>query len=192
MILMTKMETKYSIDIKGDRLDLQLKDTSFPYDGKGYKDRLIARAVILDYDKFVFAHIDRDDRFGRLSFIETSGGGVEEGESLEEGLKRELREEMGMEVDIISYLGQVTDYYNLINRRNLNHYYLVRKIKDVPNHLMKDEIDQFHLRKVSLTYQDAIDIYDKIKDDKLGKLIVNREKPVVDLAKKIADSYGLY
>lgn len=189
---MIKTELKFPIDIKSLRLDSHLSDVSYPASGKEYNTRIVARAIILDYTSFIYAHIDRDDQFGKLSFIETSGGGVKEDETLEEALRRELREEMGIEVEIISYLGVVTDYYNLIDRKNINHYFLVRRLKDVPNHLEKDEINDFHLKRVKFLYEDAIKEYDKFKDEKLGKLIYNREKPVLDLAKDIADSYGLY
>ncbi len=50
-----------------------------------------------------------DDMLGGL--WEFAGGGVEEGETLEEALVRELREELGIEVDILGPLAQVKHTY---------------------------------------------------------------------------------
>jgi 8-oxo-dGTP diphosphatase len=184
-------ETELPIDLKDRKLVLSLEDTSWPRSKEPYQDRLIARAVVLDGTDFIFAHIRRNDMFGKLEFLETSGGGVKPGESLLTGLKRELGEELGIKADVICELGQVTDYYNLIGRRNLNHYFLVRKIGEVPRHLEKDEIEDFHLEPRKVTYEEALKVYEGNKETKLGKLLYQREVPILELAKAVSDSYGL-
>ena len=50
---------------------------------------------------FYFVRANRDDDFGVSTLIETSGGGVEEGEDLLEAIHRELKEELGIESEII-------------------------------------------------------------------------------------------
>ncbi|MCI2068246.1 MAG: NUDIX hydrolase [Bacilli bacterium] len=187
---MIKTEKPLPIDLKDKKLNLFLEDLSWPK-ASSYQDRLIARAVVFDgYDLF-FAHVHRDDIFGKMDFLETSGGGVKEGESLIQGLKRELREELGFEVEVVAELGQVTDFYNLIGRRNLNHYFLARKIKEVPPSLMEDEKNQFHLTLAKVSYEEALEVYKKNKDEKLGRLLYNREVPVIELAEAVIKSYGL-
>ena len=57
----------------------------------------------------------RDDDFGKATIIETSGGGVEKGEDLQAAVCRELKEELGAEVEIICKIGVVNDFYNLIH-----------------------------------------------------------------------------
>lgn len=172
--------------IKCNEINIELKDTMWNKNtSEPYQVRNIVRAIVYLNGFFYFAHITRDDQFASYSYIETSGGGVEKNESLEEALKRELKEELGFEVEIVSYLGLVSDYYNLINRNNLNHYFLVKPLKKIKNHLMLDEINDFHLKKVKYTYFDALEEYSKNKDKKLGNLIYNREVRILELAYKI-------
>ena len=100
------------------------------------------RAVVYDdAGFFYFVRANRDDEFGRATLIETSGGGVEKGEDLLAAIKRELREELGADVEVICKLGVVSDYYNLIHRHNLNHYFLCKAMSFGERHLTKDEID---------------------------------------------------
>ena len=107
-------------------LRIDLRDTEWPLTGIDH-DRQIVRAIVVDDagdDYFVRAV--RDDDFGAAMLIETSGGGVEPGEDLEAAIRRELREELGVEVELLAKIGVVSDYYNLIHRHNINHYYLCR------------------------------------------------------------------
>lgn len=166
-------------------IKLCLEDTSWEYK-KTSEIRKIARGIIIDDNNyFYFVNGTRDDDFGKLDFIETSGGGVEPKESYRSALKREIKEELGLKIEIICYLGEVVDYYNLINRKNLNHYFLA-KVKSVgENHLMKDEKEVFHLKVAKVTYEEAIKEYEKMKDNRLGKLIYQREMPIIDQAIKI-------
>lgn len=168
-------------------LAIALEDTEWPFEYTDH-DRLIARAVCFDDDGFFyFVRADRDDAFGRATLIETSGGGVEPGEDLNTAIQRELREELGAEVEVVSKIGLVSDYYNLIHRHNLNHYYLCKVLSFGSKHLTKDEIDQFHLSTMKLRYQDAVAEYEKNRETPLGRLIANREMPVLGRAKELLD-----
>ena len=172
-------------------LNLCLKDTSYKYT-KITHDREIVRAIVIDSsNNFYFVNPKRDDDFGKLDFIETSGGGVENSEDFESALMRELKEELGFEVEIICSLGIVSDYYNLICRHNINHYYLCRITKKVDKHLTYDEINSFHLKTHICTYEDALAFYEKNKDTKLGRLIYNREVPILKYAKKVIEENNL-
>ena len=158
-----------------DELYIELKDNEWEYHYTSH-DRVVVRAIVYDDDGyFYFMRANRNDDFGKSVLSETSGGGVEEGEDLEVALLRELKEELGAEVDIITKIGVVSDYYNLINRHNINNYYLC-KLKSIGNnHLTNDEIEHFHLSILKLKYEDALLEYEKCSDSKLGRLIKNRE-----------------
>lgn len=164
-------------------LNLQLKDTEWPLEYIDH-DRKIVRAIVFDdQENYYFVRAKRDDDFGKATLIETSGGGVEAGEDLETALKRELKEELGAEVEIMHKIGIVSDYYNLIHRHNINNYYLCKITSFGEKHLTKDEIEDFHLSTLRLSYRDAEKEYQKCAETKIGKLIADRELPVLRRAK---------
>lgn len=164
-------------------LNLQLKDTEWPLEYIDH-DRKIVRAIVFDdQENYYFVRAKRDDDFGKATLIETSGGGVEAGEDLETALKRELKEELGAEVEIMHKIGIVSDYYNLIHRHNINNYYLCKVTSFGEKHLTKDEIEDFHLSTLRLSYRDTEKEYQKCAETKIGKLIADRELPVLRRAK---------
>ena len=168
-------------------LNLQLKDTEWPLEYIDH-DRKIVRAIVFDdQENYYFVRAKRDDDFGKATLIETSGGGVEAGEDLETALKRELKEELGAEVEIMHKIGIVSDYYNLIHRHNINNYYLCKITSFGEKHLTRDEIEDFHLSTLRLSYRDAEEEYKKCAETKIGKLIAARELPVLKYAKKLID-----
>ncbi len=178
-----------STDFK--ELKLSLTDTQWEHTYTDH-DRQIVRAIVFDsngYLYFVRAH--RDDDFGKATLIETSGGGVENGEDLHTAILRELKEELGAQADIICKIGVVDDYYNLIHRHNINHYYLCKVTAFGDKNLMQDEIDCFHLSTLKLSYEQAIREYEKRSTTKIGKLIASRELPVLKHAKALLDSMKL-
>lgn len=166
-------------------LAINLQDMEWPFEYTDH-DRMIARAICFDNGGyFYFVRAERDDDFGKATLIETSGGGVEAGEDLQSAIKRELKEELGVEVEVVRKIGFVSDYYNLIHRHNLNNYFLCRIISFGDKNLTKDEIEDFHLSTLKMTYDEAIAEYEKRRETSLGRLIANRELPVLLKAREI-------
>ena len=166
-------------------LSIELQDTEWPYEFTDH-DRMIARAICFDEKGFFyFVRAERDDDFGRATLIETSGGGVEKGEDLQTAIKRELKEELGAETEVICKIGVVSDHYNLIHRHNINNYFLCRILNFGDKELTKDEIESFHLSTLKMSYDEAVREYELRRETKLGRLIANRELPVLMRAKDI-------
>ena len=160
-------------------LDLELTDDQWPFEYTDH-DRLIARAVAFDRAGFFwFVRAYRDDDFGKAELIETSGGGVDPGEEPEEAVLRELREELGAEARVVRRLGRVSDYYNLIHRHNLNNYFLCEVLGFGESSLTREETEEFHLRPLRLTYEQAVEEYERLSCTRVGKLIARRELPVL-------------
>ena len=173
---------------KNKELYLELQDTEWPLTYIDH-DRLISRAIVIDdQGYYYFMRATRDDEFGKAVLIETSGGGVEPCEDPEAAVKRELSEELGAEADILCKIGTVSDYYNRIHRHNINHYYLCRIRSFGEKHLNEDEIEQFHLSTLKLTFEDAVREYEKCSDTKLGRLIAKRELPILIRAKELIEN----
>ena len=104
---------------------------------------------------------------------------MEQGEDLEAAIGRELREELGVEAEILGKIGVVSDYYNLIHRHNINHYFLCRALSFGNKYMTRDEIEKFHLSTLKLRFEDAVAEYERRSDTPLGRLIANRELPVL-------------
>ena len=173
--------------LKSFELNIELQDTEWPFEYTDH-DRRIARAICFDDEGFFyFVRAERDDDFGRATLIETSGGGVEEGEDLRTAIKRELKEELGADVEVLCKIGVVSDYYNLIHRHNINNYFLCRIRSFGDKNLTKDEIEDFHLSTLKMTFEEAAAEYELRRETRLGRLIANRELPVLMRAKEILE-----
>ncbi|MBR3468248.1 MAG: NUDIX hydrolase [Lachnospiraceae bacterium] len=173
------------MSVSNEQLQIELQDNEWPFEFTDH-DRRIARAIVTDDAGFYyFVRAERDDDFGRATLIETAGGGVEAGEDLDCAIKRELKEELGAEVEVICKIGVVSDYYNLIHRHNLNNYFLCKVISFGDRHLTQDEIEDFHLSTLKLTYEEALAEYEKRRETKIGRLVANREVPILKRAREI-------
>ena len=152
-------------------------------------DREIVRAIVFDEEGYYyFVRAKRDDEFGKATLVETSGGGVEPGEDLQSAILRELKEELGASVEILCKIGVVSDYYNLIHRHNINNYYLCKALSFGENNLTQEEREKFHISTLKLTYEEALEEYERCSATKVGRLVANRELPILRQAKKIMDS----
>ena len=108
-----KIETQFPIIAR-------IKDDLFPYEGYDHI-RYTARALAENEEgKFGFLHIVGEDYFGVRDHLETCGGGMEENESVLDALQREIREEMGYEIQSAEMVGCILDAYNLLSRITLS------------------------------------------------------------------------
>ncbi|MCR5675334.1 MAG: GNAT family N-acetyltransferase [Lachnospiraceae bacterium] len=173
----------YAKKIPTDALLTEPEDTEWPFEYTDH-DRRIARAIVYDdAGYFYFVRAERNDDFGKATLIETPGGGIEPGEDPESAVRRELKEELGAEVEVVRKIGVVSDHYNLIHRHNLNHYFLCKVLSFGDRNLTQDEIEDFHLSTLRLTYEEAIAEYEKRRESRIGRLIANRELPVLKKAR---------
>lgn len=173
-----------------DEIRLSLTDGEWEFTYTDHARRVVRAIVFDDEGYFYFVRAERDDDFGRARVIETAGGGVEGDEELEVAIRRELREELGAEVEVICKIGVVSDYYNLIHRHNINNYYLCRVISFGERHLTEDEAIRWKLSTLKISYEEAISEYEENNNSRLGRLIRQRELPILLRAKEIIDKIG--
>ncbi len=167
-----------------------LQDTEYPKKGKDHI-RLIARGVVLNEEgKVAIHHIYRDDIFGKQWYYETPGGGVDEGETPEEGLLRECEEEIGCHIEILAEIGEIDDEYRLISRQNRNLFYLCR-IKQKAQKHFESEGDAMIMETLYVPIDQAISLYESMEDHGVSGLVKRRELPILRIAKDLIKEKGL-
>ncbi|MCF0150369.1 MAG: NUDIX hydrolase [Firmicutes bacterium] len=166
-------------------LQLELSDNEWPLEYIDH-ERNIARAIVYDDRGLLyFTRLVRQDEFGDGVFIETAGGGIEDGEAPVDAIRRELKEELGAEVAAEQEIAVICDCYNLIHRRNINHYFLCKLIALGKPHLTRQEQERFSISRSVLTPQEALREYEAHTDCALGRLLAAREVPVLQHALKL-------
>lgn len=84
-----------------------------------YKLRRAARAVVFnDRGEVSLEHATKHN------YYKLPGGGIEEGETIEEALRREIREESGVEIKIGAEIGMVIEYRNDFDALQISYAYL--------------------------------------------------------------------
>ena len=116
-----------------------------------YRTRLAARAVLLNEDNEVALLYVSKKGYHKLP-----GGGIDEGESIIEGLNRELLEETGYKAKVESEIGLVIQYLEEISLIQFSFCYFAKVISkvDEPNYTDGEIEDGFQL--VWLKKDDAI------------------------------------
>lgn len=164
------------------------KDTVFPLTSISHH-RTIARALVVnDRGLFAFNHILIDDKFGHRDYLETAGGGLETNETIEQAVIREVEEELGFSSTILSFLGIVEDDYHLIQRHNIQYYYLVQTNNPTKTSWTETEKRMIH-QIVWVSLNEAIEHYSRLKDEGIALLIKQRELPLLQLLAKEFPSY---
>ena len=166
------------------KLLYSLKDNQYPDNGYTHTRSIVRGIVYNDKHQIALLYLNCVDSFGERDYLETPGGGVEKSETLIEALKRELKEEIGAIVENIQEIGRVVDFYNLIYRRNNNHYYLCHLVK-----LEETKWTEQEKRIVKeirwIDIDEAIEIVKNTKRTPISTLVINRELPILKIAKDI-------
>jgi len=114
------------------------------------------------------------------------GGGIEKDESIIEALNREIMEEVGAKIDIISEIGTIIEYRDKFNQLQISYCYLakVNEILGSPS-FTKDELSAgFQLKWMD--FEDAIVTIENDKpNDYMGRFIQKRDLAFLIKAKEI-------
>lgn len=94
---------------------------------EAYKKRWTVRCFAYNkHGEVTFLRIQGTDAMGKRDHLETIGGGVENSESLEEAITREVKEEIGYTCEVGKKIGYIVDHYNLLNRETISTYFVVK------------------------------------------------------------------
>ena len=157
---------------------INLEDVSEEEAGK-YSIRKAARAIVFDKNGLVALLYAAKNFYYKLP-----GGGLEDDEDSIKALKRECKEEIGCDIEVIKELGLTTEYRKKLNLKQISYCYIAKVVgeKGVPN-LEQDEIDE-GFKVVWLPFEDAIQ---KVRESKPiiyeGPYMVSRDLALLEAAK---------
>ena len=101
-----------------------------------YSRREAARAIVFDENNSIaLLHATKN------GYFKLPGGGIEKGEDTMTALKRECREEIGCDIEVIKELGVIREYRKKYKLNQISYCFIAKVIgsKGIP-HLMEDEI----------------------------------------------------
>ena len=160
------------------KIILSLCDEEYPHQTIR-EVREISRALVSDgHGHFAVHHVVRNDLFGHFDYFETPGGGIDKGENPEQAVVRECREELGYEVRILTEIGYVDDFYNLIGRENHQHYFLCLREGDYLGKHFVSSGDSMIQETLWLPLEEVIARYEGVPEGKLPNLVKARELPI--------------
>ena len=89
-----------------------------------FNERLGARAVLINENsEIALMHVSN------WNYYKLPGGGVDEGESLEQALRRELHEEAGADdIEIVAEIGEIDEIREEMMKKSIHYCYLVKLI----------------------------------------------------------------
>lgn len=160
-------------------IDDQYEDSGFNH------TRNIVRAVLInEQNQIALNKIKGEDIFGVRDYYELPGGGVNQEESFEDAIRREIQEEVGYNSYIVEEIGLIIDYYNLIKRKNHNHFYLCKTLNFVGKQLEEREIILIE-KLIWVDIDEAIKIYESMQNINVGRLVKQRELPILRIAREL-------
>ncbi|PIQ91308.1 MAG: ADP-ribose pyrophosphatase [Parcubacteria group bacterium CG11_big_fil_rev_8_21_14_0_20_39_22] len=147
-------------------------------ESKTYKTRTAVRAVLFnDEGKMAFLYVGRD------GYYKLPGGGVDEGESIEEALKREVVEEVGCNIEIGKEVGKVVEYKSHFKILQDSYVFLAKVTGGdcVPKFTDFEKERGFEL--VWVTFDEAVSLLQNSHpESEEGKFIIERDLKILEEA----------
>ena len=154
----------------------RLADDQYEFEGYDHI-RYTARALAENQEgRFGFLHIVGEDFFGERDHLESCGGGLEEGESLNDTIRREVMEELGLEVLSCEYVGTIIDSYNLIRRITVSSFFHCKVDSSALQETHRTEEEQILIKEIVwLTAEEALNWLENRAEHKVDKLVQRRD-----------------
>jgi len=150
------------------------------YDYQSFRPRTAARAVVFDRDKVALIYISEHD------YYMLPGGGIGD-DDIEVGLAREIREELGCEVEVTGEIGSIEVYFDRWQQKQTDYCYTARKVgdgKDVsPTYF---EVEEGHEVVWAANLQEAIRLVKNASPvNRDGKLVRARDLVFLESVQQI-------
>ncbi len=135
----------------------EIKDKEWPSDKSTLKFREASRAIIFDENNLIPMLFVAKNNYHKLP-----GGGIDTGENKLTALFREVKEEIGCEMEITREIGEILEYRSKFNLKQISYCYLGKIIAKGDPDFTKEELrDGFEI--VWLTLDEAISKVEKEK-----------------------------
>lgn len=143
-----------------------------------YHPRTAVRAVLRDGNKIALLHVRKHH------YYKLPGGGVDDGETPEEGLKREIREEVGCTFTILQEIGEIRERRSHVGLAQTSYCYLAKIQEGGKPTFTEEEAERgFTLRWV--TFVEALQSIKNSQPSTYdGKFIVVRDLRFLQAARK--------
>lgn len=160
-----------------------IHDHIYPYEGIQWRRNTVRGVILNEKNEVAILHIKCKDQFGDRDHYELPGGGVELGESLEQTLHREMSEELGASISILSFLGIISLDYNLLHRTDVAHFFMAKVVSVGMTQFTKEE--ESFIESIQWIKIDELIIHLATNPQKgVGQLIHSRDL----IALKVANS----
>lgn len=129
--------------------------------GSDYQLRKSARVILLNSDGNMATQY-----LNTYTYHKLPGGGINAGESIEDALKREVREEVGCDCSIFRPVGMIIEYRNKYNLLHISYCYVAEVVGEIGTPALEEgEVEEGQ----ETLWLPPTEVLEKMKSDKPGK-----------------------